>query len=129
LFFPHPFNSCLIVSILFKPVDFTSLKAQTKGFLREMLLHIFINSQRSTPTLTLDPKDIPTTRDHRAIEEIFIKAMRLKELSMGLVYFLTENFRDLSDHDPKVEKLVKWASSLARDTVRTGIDIVPENLL
>ena len=78
------------------------------------------------PIITLKPKDIPTTRDRRAIEDVFIKAARLKTLATGLVYFMTEVFRELPGEDPEVAKLVRWASDLASDTLRTGVDIVAD---
>ncbi|KAG5646977.1 hypothetical protein DXG03_001700 [Asterophora parasitica] len=118
-------KDCVNLAIL-KPVDFTSLKATTKEFLREMLVQIFICSQRTTPMIASNPKDIPTTRNRGSIEEIFIKARRIQTLAMGLVYFMSESFRDVSKNDDEMSKLIKWASTLAKDTLRTGVDIVPD---
>ncbi|RDB25941.1 Suppressor of glycerol defect protein 1 [Hypsizygus marmoreus] len=117
-------KDCVTLAIL-KPVDFTLLKPQTREFLREMMIQIFISSQRETPMISSNPKDVPTTRNRGALEEIFIKATRIQNLAMGLVYFLSEAFRDLSGEEEGLEKLIKWASGLAKDTLRTGVDIVP----
>ncbi|KAG6813952.1 hypothetical protein H0H92_005207 [Tricholoma furcatifolium] len=117
-------KDCVSLAIL-KPVDFTSLKKTTTEFLREMMVQIFICSQRTSPMITVNAKDIPTTRNRATIEEIFIKATRIQALAMGLVYFLAEVFRDTSNDGEELEKLIRWASTLARDTLRTGVDIVP----
>ncbi|KAG6856902.1 hypothetical protein H0H87_012483 [Tephrocybe sp. NHM501043] len=114
-------NDCVTLAIL-KPVDFTSLKKTTTEFLTEMLMQVFICSQRSTPLIT---SDVPTSRNRSAIEEIFIKATRIQALAMGLVYFISGAFRDLSKDSDDMGKLIKWASGLAKDTLRTGVDIVP----
>ncbi|KAH0585267.1 hypothetical protein H2248_008510 [Termitomyces sp. 'cryptogamus'] len=116
-------KDCVTLSIL-KPVDFTSLKKTTREFLREMLLQIFICSQRTTPLITSNAKDVPATRNRGAVEEIFIKATRIQTLAMGLVYFLSEAFRDVSK-DGEMDIFIEWASGLAKDTLRTGVDIVP----
>ena len=70
-------------------------------------------------------KNFPTTRNRAAVEEIFIKATRTESLAMGLVYFMTEVFRSFSSGDEELTKLIKWASGVAKDTLRTGLDIVP----
>ncbi|KAJ7650126.1 hypothetical protein FB45DRAFT_887044 [Roridomyces roridus] len=93
------------------PVDFTDLKSQSRQFLKELLL--------PRPSLAA----VPESRNRGAVEEIFIKASRIEALAMGLVYFMTEAFRDADEM-----KLVKWASGVAKDTLRTGVDVVPSLL-
>ncbi|KAF8071844.1 hypothetical protein FPV67DRAFT_1482904 [Lyophyllum atratum] len=117
-------KDCVTLAIL-KPVDFTSLKPQTKEFLQELLVQIFICSQRATPMIASNPKDVPISRNPGAIEGIFIKATRIETLAMGLVYFISEAFRNVSKEEDAMGKLVKWASGLAKDTLQTGVDIVP----
>lgn len=80
-----------------------------------MFTQLFINSQASTPTLSSDPKVLPTSRDRAAVEEIFMKARRIPNLPLGLIYFLGETFRHNSDTDGE---LVKWANRIAMDTLR-----------
>ncbi|KAF8896428.1 armadillo-type protein [Infundibulicybe gibba] len=116
-------KDCISLSVL-KPVDFTSLKKQTREFLQEMIGQTCVNSQVSTPTIGPTPGSLPTLRDRGPIEQIFIKATRNQSLAMGLVYFLTDAFRDT-----KVEEnhgaLIRWAVGIAKETLRTGVDVVP----
>lgn len=109
---------------LSQPVDFTSLKPQTQGFLREMLVQIFIASQVGTPILEAS-LNVPTTRDRGAIEQIFIKGTRNQTLAMGLVYFMSKVFCDVSEDGKDIADLIQWASGLAKDTLRIGVDVIP----
>ena len=79
----------------------------------------------ASPAIGLDVKNLPTTRNRAAVEGIFIKATHAEALGMGLVYFMTETFRGFSSQDEELTKFVKWASGVAKDTLRTGLDIVP----
>jgi len=112
-------GDCISLEIL-KPVDFTRLKPQTREFLREMITQIFISSQRTTPTIASNLKGIHKIRNRTAIEVVFIKATRIHSLAMGLVYFISEAFRDLSGEDVDAAKFMKWASELAKDTLQNG---------
>ncbi|KAG5635726.1 hypothetical protein H0H81_010304 [Sphagnurus paluster] len=116
-------KDCVTLTIL-KPVDFTVLKPTTKDFLKELLIQIFFCSQRATPMISINPEDVPVTRDRKAVEEIFIKATRIQSLAMGLVYFISESFR--TKEEDELLKLIKWASGLAKDTLRSGVDIIPD---
>lgn len=107
-------------------MDFTDLKPQSQEFLHELLVQIFINSQVTTPVFSSDLKTLPLTWNRGAVEEIFMKATRIQDLAMGLVYFMSEAFRDLSEHEPGVAKLIKWANNIGKDTLRTGVDIVQD---
>ena len=89
------------------------------------MISIFFCSQVALPVIGLDVKNLPTTRNQAAVEEVFIKATRAEALGMGLVYFMTEIFRDFSSQDEELTKLVNWASRVAKDTLRAGLDIVP----
>nr|GAT50977.1 MIF4G/MA4-domain-containing protein [Mycena chlorophos] len=109
-------KDCVTLAIL-KPVDFTALKAQSKSFLGELFTNIFIYSQTASPIITANTA--PTARNRGSIEEIFVKATRIEALAMGLLYFLTETLGDAES------ELVRWASGIAKDTLRTGVDIVP----
>ncbi|TFK50018.1 ARM repeat-containing protein [Heliocybe sulcata] len=115
-------KECCSISIL-KPVDFTILKPKTRVFLRELFIQLFISSQASSPTDQIVTKDTPLARNRAAIEQIFIKATRIETLALGLLYFLGEAFRDDSE-DGRVET-VKWAVEVAKDTLRTGMDVIP----
>ncbi|KAG6819525.1 hypothetical protein H0H93_011028 [Arthromyces matolae] len=117
-------KDCVTLAIL-KPIDFTSLQVATTDFLREMLLQVFVCSQRTSPMITSSLNDVPSTRNRGVIEEIFIKATRIQALAMGLTYFLSEAFRDTSKDGEEMGKFIKWANGLAKDTLRTGADIIP----
>ncbi|KAF9456613.1 hypothetical protein BDZ94DRAFT_1204156 [Collybia nuda] len=117
-------KDCVTLTIL-KPVDFTTLKPQSQNFLRELLVQIFIDSQVVTPLLISNSKLLPTTRNRKAVEQVFIKATRIRHLAMGLVYFMSEVFRDLSEDEEGITKLIKWANGVGKDTLRTGVDVVP----
>jgi len=97
-------------------VDFTALKPRTRDFLSYFFHQLFASSQVSAPVLGAD---LPPTRSKGPIEEIFIKATRAQALAMGLVYFLTE-MKKASE-----EEFVQWASAVAIDTLRTGLDVIP----
>lgn len=106
-------------------MDFTDLKPQSQEFLHELLVEIFIGSQVTTPVFSNVPKNVPLTRNRGAVEEIFIKATRIQDLAMGLVYFMSEAFRDLSEDEGGIAKLIKWANGIGKDTLRTGVDTAP----
>ncbi|KAJ7903418.1 hypothetical protein B0H14DRAFT_3079584 [Mycena olivaceomarginata] len=118
-------KDCVTLAIL-KPVDFTALKPQSREFLKEFVVQLFVSSQVAAPVIsTRDGAGVPTTRNRGPVEEIFIKASRVEALAMGLVYFLTEALRDVDEMPDPMKKLVKWASGVAKDTLRTGVDVVP----
>ncbi|KAL0954941.1 hypothetical protein HGRIS_003874 [Hohenbuehelia grisea] len=108
-----------------KPVDFTLLKQPGMEFLKELFTRLFISSQTSAPLLADNPSDLPTTRNRGALEEIFIKGSRIEALAMGIIYFMSEAFRDLERGEPsQLAKLIGWATGVAKDTLRTGLDVV-----
>ncbi|KAJ6609207.1 armadillo-type protein [Mycena sp. CBHHK59/15] len=117
-------KDCISLSIL-KPVDFTALKPQSRDFLKELLIQLFVSTQVATPMISSSAKAVPTTRNRGPVEEIFIKASRVETLAMGLVYFLTEAFRDVNATEDGFGKLTKWACAVAKDTLRTGVDVIP----
>ena len=97
-------------------MDFTVLKPRTRDFLSHFFQQLFANSQLSTPILS---GELPRTRNKGPLEGIFIKATRIQELSMGLVYFLTEMKKASG------KEFIEWACSTAIDTLRTGVDVIP----
>jgi len=60
-----------------------------------------------------------------AIEQIFIKATRNQTLTMGLIYFMSEAFRDVSKDGEDMANLIRWAGGLAKGTLQTGVDVIP----
>ncbi|KDR78859.1 hypothetical protein GALMADRAFT_244494 [Galerina marginata CBS 339.88] len=110
---------------ILKPVDFTMLKPRTHEFLKELLTQIFINSQRTTPLVTSDFNNVTFTRNRNAIEEIFIKGSRVQALAMGLVYFFSEAFKATPDPDSNFSRFLRWAVDVAKEALRTGVDLLP----
>ncbi len=54
---------------------------------------------------------------------MFIKATRMETLALGLVYFLGQAFGQGKEQDGG-SGFIKWATKVAVETLRTGIDIV-----
>ncbi|KAH9917843.1 uncharacterized protein B0H18DRAFT_687168 [Fomitopsis serialis] len=102
-------KDCCTLAIL-KPVDFTVLRPQSQKFLKELLTQVFVSTQVSTPLLSADPSALPTTRNRGALEEAFIKATRVQNLAVGLIYFLSETFRgkDAGDDNGSSSGRVRW---------------------
>ena len=55
---------------------------------------------------------------HRSLS-LQVKAGRIQTLATGLVYFISEAFRSGEEGD-----LVKWASEIAKETLRDGVDVI-----
>ncbi|KAJ3515422.1 hypothetical protein NLJ89_g1761 [Agrocybe chaxingu] len=110
---------------ILKPLDFTVLKSTTRSFLRELFMQILVNSQRSAPIISDVRKVAIFTRNRNAVEEVFIKASRVRGLAMGLVYFLSNTFQDKPDTDDEFSKFLQWAVGVATETLRTGVAIAP----
>lgn len=113
-------KDCCTLAIL-KPVDFTVLQPQSRTFLKELLTQIFISTQVSTPLLSRNPKDLPKGHNRGPLEEVFMKATRVQTLVIGLVYFIGDVFKGDGIED---DGFLKWAAQVARDTLRTGMDVV-----
>jgi nucleolar MIF4G domain-containing protein 1 len=64
---------------------------------------------------------IPTTRNRGALEQVFIKATRMESLALGLLFFLQKEMSQPKNGGS--EQLVKWATGVAVDTLRTGMDV------
>ncbi|KAG2367906.1 armadillo-type protein [Suillus spraguei] len=110
-------KDCCTLTI-FKPVDFTVLKPQTSTFLKELLIQLFIASQVSSPMLSNDSGDYPSMRNRGSLEEIFLKASRIENLGLGLVFFMSNAFKG-------EDGFLTWASSVAKETLQTGMDHIP----
>ncbi|KAH7884460.1 hypothetical protein F5I97DRAFT_2037366 [Phlebopus sp. FC_14] len=109
-------KDCCSLTVL-KPMDFTLLKPQPRKFLKELFIYLFVASQTSSPLLE-DHSSEKASRNRGAIEDIFMKATKIENLGLGLMYFLSNAFRE-------EEGLLNWASSVARETLQTGMDGIP----
>ncbi|TBU26230.1 MIF4G-domain-containing protein [Dichomitus squalens] len=107
-------KDCCTLAIL-KPVDFTVLKPQARTFMRELFVHVLANTQLATPLLSSE--ELPNTKNKAPLEEVFIKGSKIQSVALGLVYFLREAFRG-------EEGFLKWASQVALQTLRTGMDVI-----
>lgn len=77
----------------------------------------------TSPAPSLRPV-LPTTREKGLVEEVFIKAARLQEMSMGMVYYLSRVF-DTSAEDGQMSEFLAWAKDVAKETLNMGMDVVP----
>ncbi|KAF8825185.1 hypothetical protein HHX47_DHR7000549 [Lentinula edodes] len=108
-----------------KPIDFTMLKSQTQMFLHQLFIYLFLSSQSKSPLISANTS---SSRNRSSIEEVFIKASRLQTLAMGLVFFLSKrlSLAENDEVDQDITKLVKWGTEIAKDTLRSRLDIVPD---
>ena len=60
----------------------------------------------------------------KSLEEIFLKATRLPTLTKNLIYFITALGSSNGSDDEVVSETLIWARSVARDTLRAGLDVV-----
>ncbi|KAG1739213.1 armadillo-type protein [Suillus paluster] len=111
-------KDCCTLTI-FKPVDFTLLKPQTRTFLKDLFIQLFVASQVSSPMLSNDPSDYPSTRNRGALEEIFLKTSKIENLGLGLIFFMSNVFKG-------EDGFLMWASSLAKETLQTRMDHIPK---
>jgi len=58
------------------------------------------------------------SRNRGAVEDIFIKATKIENMGLGLIFFLSNAFRG-------EEGLLGWASALARETLQMGMNEIP----
>ncbi|KAL0574986.1 suppressor of glycerol defect [Marasmius crinis-equi] len=116
-------KDCINLSVL-KPIDFTQVNPQARKFLDELFVNIFLSSQSSSPLIEVGTS---ATRNRGSVEEIFLKATKLQTLAMGILFFFSKMFRFEGDDKlgEETKRLVKWGVGVAKDTIQTGLDIVP----
>lgn len=101
-----------------QPVDFTVLKDQTRDFLREFLLQLFIDTQISTPSVVESPQSLCqkiTLRDRDSVGEVFRKASVHEGLRAGLHYFIHRAFVEEVKEDGS--GFVAWAVGISTETL------------
>jgi nucleolar MIF4G domain-containing protein 1 len=69
--------------------------------------------------LSNDSGDYPSVRNRGSVEEIFLKASRIENLGLGLVFFMSDTFK--GEHG-----FSAWASSVAKETLQNGWNTSPE---
>jgi len=103
---------------IFKPVDFSVLKDQTKIFLKECFLQLFIDTQVSTPSMTENARSITqkiTSRNRDSVEDVFRKASVHEGLRAGLRYFIDRTFR--KDVEEDGDGFVAWAVEISTEAL------------
>ena len=103
-------------------MDFTILKQQTRKFLVEVFAQVLISTQVSTPIIG---SAIPNTKNRGPIEEVFIRATKITPLALGLIYFLGEVTPKEFEQAEAGSQFLTWANRIASDTLRTGMDVIP----
>ncbi|GJJ08265.1 hypothetical protein Clacol_002475 [Clathrus columnatus] len=112
--------------LILKPVDFTRLKPQTKVFMQNLFFHIFLNSQVSSPAITLDrmaAKYLSKGRDRVVLEEVFIKVLRVPTLTQGLLFYLGNVLGVFDGDDDILSQTMQWCCDVALNTLRGTVDI------
>ena len=84
--------------------------------MRELFVHVLANTQLATPLLSSE--ELPCTKNKAPQKEVFIKGSKIQSVTLELVYFLRESFKG-------EEGTSKWASQVALQTLRTGMDVIP----
>ncbi|KAI6024751.1 hypothetical protein BKA83DRAFT_4251792 [Pisolithus microcarpus] len=102
--------------LILKPVDFTLLKPQSRKFLKELFAQVFAATQGSSPMLS-DRLNIES-RNRSVIEDTFNRATKIENLGLGLIFFLSHAFREETG-------FLQWASSVAKETLQSGMDHIP----
>lgn len=82
-----------------------------------------MSTQVSTPLLSTSIKDLPDTHHRGPLEEVFIKATRIPAMAMGMLYFIGEMGHEESEEAQA--GILQWARRVALETLRTGMDVVP----
>lgn len=103
------------------------MKPPTRRFLVELFTQILSSSQVSAPVINTDSNDIPNTRSRGPIEEVFIRATKITALALGLIYFIGEVTKKEYDQmeGGKGSQFLTWGNKVALDTLRTGMDVIP----
>jgi len=128
-----------------KVIDFTTLKSKAVDFLQQLLVHVFLSAQTTSPTLTLrlspskDRTDgpFPSRQSNddidllakEAIEGVFVKGTLSNVLlCQGLLFFLERNLKpkdclhigDSLGATSHTKKQLLWARGLAKHVVKAG---------
>ena len=113
-----------LLSDTVQPLDFTVLKPKSREFLKELFIQIYINTQITSPMLLAEMTHIPVSQNRKqtSVEEVFVKAAKFHDLSMGLTYILVELFKN--NGEDELGKFIKWANEVALDTLRSSVDIL-----
>jgi nucleolar MIF4G domain-containing protein 1 len=102
-------------------VDFTTVKSQGRLFFTEFFKQTFFSSHLANPSANPEKAAMPAF-DRMAIEEVFIKAVKLPAVATGIVFFLSKHVAPHTE-EGKGENFASRACEVAMDTLRTGLDV------
>lgn len=98
-----------------------ALKDQTKSFLKEFFLQLFVDTQISTPSVTESARSVAqkiTSRDRNSMGDVFRKASVHEGLRDGLIYFINRAFRkDMEDSDG----FIAWSIEVATQALGNNL--------
>jgi nucleolar MIF4G domain-containing protein 1 len=89
----------------------------------EFFSQTFFSTQLANPSVA-PQKAIGGTFDHSAIDEVFMKAIRVPNLTVGIIYFLSKHIAaTASEGGDDGSNVVTEACQAAIDTLRSGLDV------
>jgi nucleolar MIF4G domain-containing protein 1 len=98
-----------------------ALKDQTKSFLKEFSLQLFIDTQISTPSVTESTQSLAqkiTSRSRDSLEDVFRKASVHEGLRAGFLYFINRTFK--KDVEEDSDGFVAWAVEVSTEALGNG---------
>lgn len=100
-------------------MDFTVLKRRTRTFIADILRHIFVASQHTIPYIGDVNSPLTQARNRKALEEVFMKAIRVENLAMGILYFMKDAFPSsgVGDDNGDDTDVIKWGCRIAKETL------------
>ncbi|KAL5525963.1 hypothetical protein ACEPAG_7301 [Sanghuangporus baumii] len=117
-------KDCIAITIL-KTLDFVSLKAKTKSFLKQFFTHLFVNTQDPSSVPRLEDgmdADVLNRRDEKALVAVLLKATRLPALSLGILHFLSKTFPRM-DSQSSTDAFVRWCCQISRDALQDAAEV------
>jgi nucleolar MIF4G domain-containing protein 1 len=79
---------------------------------------LFVSTQHSNPALI---GVLPSSKERAALEEVFLRVVRVPNLALGISYFINEEFEEGPTKTQQQEKtkFCKWAAGVALEVLRT----------
>ena len=101
-----------------QPIDFTVLKEQTRDFLKEFLLQLFIDAHISTPSTAENTRSLVqkvALRNRDSLGEVFRKASVHEGLRAGLHHFIRRVFK--KDVEEDTDGFIAWAVEISTEAL------------
>lgn len=103
-----------------KPVDFTTLKPESRTFIKNMFVQFFASSQVTSPMQAANPANVGDEWEKAPVQDVFGKVARIEGLALGLIYFLTELTKESTFSTGSGDRLLRWGSESAMEALRQG---------